>query len=521
MEHDTQTPQQSLLDLKQQEEAKSQQAQTILKRVFEKHLYEMEKRTFDSSIKATEGMEPSARPVPNVPSPTGRCRTQTAACSSADSHQMRDLSRKPSGGSSRAFPALATLHRLPRITFLALASLKNVVDSGTGLVGDALGDAYDQATDKIAFVANTVIDTVGKAMTILLRGFTDFRAWCSLITPSARFAAHGFHVFFGASHQPLPFPLAYVQPSLPRTALFHHENRSGVGDLRTRVGSILPRLPWREDRERHPSIEGGLRHGSELVQCTQKSSNGLVTCLGNNIINYVPPLSTFNKMNDVLADFLEKIARVASTIAGQVLKGGSSFIQEAVKTKFPAAGAPALVHHRGQNLVVTTHTQKRGAPMSVLQTAGDDPPRDGITFELHNDDGKLESKLVTPFNGFETDTSSCLAFAPSHKTGHAGQANPADWQVRCVTVTYAINVQPVIAFIGGLQFDVMPKPLASVDTTVCWPKGRPDGQDLSMLRTELKSSGVLLYSKTRWRSSIRPAPRQSNQCQLQTSGTRR
>ena len=92
---------------------------------------------------------------------------------------------------------------------------------------------------------------------------------------------------------------------------------------------------------------------------------------------------------------------------------------------------------------------------------------------------------------------------------------------RLTQVTYAINVQPVIAFIGGLQFDVMPKPLASVDTTVCWPKGRPDGQDLSMLRTELKSSGVLLYSKTRWRNSIRPAPRQSNQCQLQTSGTRR
>lgn len=188
--------------------------------------------------------------------------------------------------------------------------------------------------------------------------------------------------------------------------------------------------------------------------------------------------------------------------------------------------------------MVTTHTQTRRAPMSALQMAGDDdPPKDGITFELHNDDGNLQSKLVTQFNGFETDTSSCLAFAPANKTGAAGQANPGDWQVhdendfvelkpwavpcgtkwmkrnwdkwqgysfytgslaieKCVTVTYAINVQPVVAFIGGLQFDVMPKPLASVDTTVCWPKGRPDGQDLSMLRTEIKSSGVLLYAKT-------------------------
>ena len=49
---------------------------------------------------------------------------------------------------------------------------------------------------------------------------------------------------------------------------------------------------------------------------------------------------------------------------------------------------------------------------------------------------------------------------------------------------------------GGVQFDVMPEPLASVDTTVCWPDGRPDGQDLSLLRTEIKSSGVLLFGRS-------------------------
>ena len=65
-----------------------------------------------------------------------------------------------------------------------------------------------------------------------------------------------------------------------------------------------------------------------------------------------------------------------------------------------------------------------------------------------------------------------------------------------MTVTYGINVQPVVAFVGGVQFDVMPEPLASVDTTVCWPEGRPDGQDLSLLRTEIKSSGVLLFGRS-------------------------
>ena len=42
---------------------------------------------------------------------------------------------------------------------------------------------------------------------------------------------------------------------------------------------------------------------------------------------------------------------------------------------------------------------------------------------------------------------------------------------KCVTVSFSISVQPVAAFVGGVQFELMPKPLASVDTTVCWPTG--------------------------------------------------
>ena len=38
-------------------------------------------------------------------------------------------------------------------------------------------------------------------------------------------------------------------------------------------------------------FQSSLSRTQELVHCTQKSSNGLVTCLGNKIINYVPPLS--------------------------------------------------------------------------------------------------------------------------------------------------------------------------------------------------------------------------------------
>ena len=67
---------------------------------------------------------------------------------------------------------------------------------------------------------------------------------------------------------------------------------------------------------------------------------------------------------------------------------------------------------------------------------------------------------------------------------------------QCVTVSYGVNVQPVFALVAGVQIEVMPKPLVSVESTVCWPKQRPDGQDLSMLRLKISTTGVLLFSKT-------------------------
>ena len=45
----------------------------------------------------------------------------------------------------------------------------DLVTDGTDLVGDALSDAYNQAADKVEFVANTVIDTVEQAVAILSR----------------------------------------------------------------------------------------------------------------------------------------------------------------------------------------------------------------------------------------------------------------------------------------------------------------------------------------------------------------
>ena len=113
------------------------------------------------------------------------------------------------------------------------------------------------------------------------------------------------------------------------------------------------------------------------------------------------------------------------------------------------------------------------------------------------------TKLFTQFSGRETDTSSCLAFAPKTRNGNG--VSKSDWQVdkkddflklepwavpcdnawmkdnvnkwqgysfyfgqkaieKCVKVTFAMGMQPVVAFVGGLQFDLMPAPLAALDS---------------------------------------------------------
>ena len=55
---------------------------------------------------------------------------------------------------------------------------------------------------------------------------------------------------------------------------------------------------------------------------------------------------------------------------------------------------------------------------------------------------------------------------------------------KCVTVTFQLNMQPVVAFVGGS--DLLPGPLAEVNTQVCWPKTQPGGLDLSVLRSDVQ-----------------------------------
>ena len=131
------------------------------------------------------------------------------------------------------------------------------------------------------------------------------------------------------------------------------------------------------------------------------------------------------------------------------MKDSSSLIQQAVNSSFPAVGSQPVVHHTGRNLVIKTHAQRRpgatsaatshppnsaaqvGAKLKRARRDDDDDDSDGgITFEIHDNEANYATKLITQFAGKETDTSSCLAFAPKTRRGADNTVTKRDWQVR-------------------------------------------------------------------------------------------
>ena len=133
----------------------------------------------------------------------------------------------------------------------------------------------------------------------------------------------------------------------------------------------------------------------------------------------------------------------------------------------------------------------------------DDDSDGGITFEIHDNADNYATKLITQFGGKEIDTSSCLAFAPKTRRGTNNKVTQRDWQVgagqdfiqlepwavpcdnswmqenpdkwegysaisfytwesaieKCVTVSYSMSTQPVLALRWGLG--VRPTPVTA------------------------------------------------------------
>jgi len=502
---------------------KIRQAHDTLKGVLRKHHKQLETRTF--ATKAHETQQPQA-----VPSNSAEARAPGGAGQAL-------LQRSEEGGEEeRSLDATVSSKFIGTLT------------SGTGLIGDALGDAYERATDPVAFVAETVVDTVEMAVDILSRGFTDFKAGCSpRSAPGVKVDELGFSVSFG--RQKCWFRLMGQQltlfdfnfgrksvnwPAPIKMAITIGKGlancRGGFGDVMKCIGS--------EMANNIPPLKAVLTMGDELSKCAKRSNAGdVIKCLGMRIVQTVPPLSFLNKMSDMLTEYLQGFARTAATVAGQALKDGVALIQDASVSTFPQAGTAPVVKHESRNFMIQTHSQRAQGGFSRERTStegDDDPPTDGLGFKVGVEGSNYASKLITQFGGRETDTSSCLAFAPqsrrSRKTRSDWQvskkddfiklepyavpcgvswmkSNPTKWEgyafytselaiEKCLTVTYKMNAQPVLAFVGGLQFDVMPGPLASVDAQVCWPLGNPDGMDLTQLKTVIRSCGVTLFSRT-------------------------
>lgn len=507
---------------------KIRQAHDTLKGVLRKHKKQLETRTF--ATKAHETQQPQKRPQQPRAVPTNSTEVAPGGAGKAL------LQRSERGEEERSLDATVN------------SKVFDVLTSGTGLVGDALGDAYERATDPVAFVAETVVDTVEMAVDILSRGFTDFKAGCSpRSAPGVKVDESGFSVSFGRQKcwfrlmgQTLTlfdFNFGTKSVNWPAPIKMAIKIGKGLANCRGGFGDIMKCI-GSEMANNIPPLKAVLTMGDELSKCAKRSNAGdVIKCLGMRIVQTVPPLSFLNKMSDMLTEYLQGFARTAATVAGQALKDGVALIQDASVSTFPQAGTAPVVKHESRNFMIQTHSQRALGGFSRERSAtegDDDPPTDGLGFKVGVEGSNYASKLITQFGGRETDTSSCLAFAPqsrrSRKTRSDWQvsnkddfiklepyavpcgvgwmkSNPTKWEgyafytselaiEKCLTVTYKMNAQPVLAFVGGLQFDVMPGPLASVDAQVCWPRGNPDGMDLTQLKTVIRSCGVTLFSRT-------------------------
>ena len=271
---------------------------------------------------------------------------------------------------------------------------------------------------------------------------------------------------------------------------------------------------------------------------------------GRCLILVFPNCSLFLCMPE---EFVAFFAELASALIHTLLSETSSLMQEAVSTTFPRAGEKPLqmagpkgltAHVRRQKAHGTSDAKKAEKP-SFLQreaSASQKPSNDvdsGIIGFGTTEAQPYASMLITQFGGDEFDSGSCLAFAPSHRSGSKGSnVTQRDWQVpspdsadfvklepwavpcdnqwakdnpskwegysfytyesvieKCAAITYSMSAQPVISFVGGLEFDILPAPLIEITTEVCWPD-RVTAPDLSLMVFTARSAGIVLFTHT-------------------------
>ncbi|CAE7219632.1 FCPA [Symbiodinium sp. CCMP2456] len=273
---------------------------------------------------------------------------------------------------------------------------------------------------------------------------------------------------------------------------------------------------------------------------------------GETIIREMPPLSAIVKAQETAEQVLLMFAKIASVVVEQAIGRNLNLIQQAATGAFPEPGQEPKAQQLHKQLSLRAF--RREIQSEFEDEASDSgsrsgkgkkgskpnpiPPPDGL-WSIGPVDGALQyQKLITQFSGFETDTGSCLAFAPSHRANGANsKVQQGDWQTtsddkfiklepfavpcantwmkknpdkwegytfyfspgateKCIAMTFGMGVQPVLAFVVGMEFGFMPEPIVELETTICWPDGQPDDQDLSHVSMAIKSAGIPLHTRT-------------------------
>ncbi|CAE7531929.1 GLO1 [Symbiodinium sp. CCMP2592] len=279
--------------------------------------------------------------------------------------------------------------------------------------------------------------------------------------------------------------------------------------------------------------------GETLNDCTDKKShNQLLECFGFRILEHTSRLKFLLRLKEVMARYVEVFVQIGNKMMERAMEENPTLLQTAVHSKFGALGDRPIVHHSSSTLEIKTYVQRPEFLQQKAQSRherGDDRWTE-FGWQIGGY-GPQTASLITQFNGREKSTGSCLAFAPRTRTGTDQQATEADWQVeneddflqlepyavpcsnawmqqnwnkwqgysfytwptqveKCITVNFNIAIQPVVALIGGIQFKVLPDPLAQLSTMVCWPNGQPGGVDLSVLRSQISCGNVMVFSRT-------------------------
>ena len=154
-EHDQETPRLSLMELQHKEQQSTENAQTIFKKVLEKHHHQREKKQFVTPVKTMEGQQ-SQEHRGHRANHAANSKSKQPKDPNSQQSSLLQRQRRASESDEKELEDTVSSKVIGTIVDGA-KKVGGAIKDGTGLVGDALGDAYASATDKIAFVANTLV----------------------------------------------------------------------------------------------------------------------------------------------------------------------------------------------------------------------------------------------------------------------------------------------------------------------------------------------------------------------------